>query len=147
MKNVLVPVDFSDLTGAVIGQAVTLFRLTGAALTMIHVAPPEPEFVGYESGPVSVRDAVAHRLREEHRQLQALDRQLASQGVLVTSLLIQGYPVEKILAEAARIPADVIVMGSHGRSLLRHLVVGSVTDGVLRKAMCPVLIVPVSAQR
>ena len=114
---------------------------------MIHVAPPEPEFVGYESGPVSVRDAVAHRLREEHRQLQALDRQLASQGVLVTSLLIQGYPVEKILAEAARIPADVIVMGSHGRSLLRHLVVGSVTDGVLRKATCPVLIVPVSAQR
>ena len=147
MKHVLVPVDFSDLTGAVIGQAVTLFRLTGAALTMIHVAPPEPEFVGYESGPVSVRDAVAHRLREEHRQLQALDRQLASQGVQVTSLLIQGYPVEKILAEATRIPADLIVMGSHGRSLLRHLVVGSVTDGVLRKAACPVLIVPVNAQR
>lgn len=146
MKNLLVPVDFSDLTGPVIGQAVSLFRLTGASLTMIHVAPPEPEFVGYDSGPVSVRDAVAHKLREEHRQLQALDRQLEAQGVRVTSLLIQGYPVEKILQEATRLHADLIVMGSHGRSLLRHLVVGSVTDGVLRKAPCPVLVVPLSAQ-
>lgn len=142
MKNILVAVDFSDVADRVVQEASRMATLTGAALTLVHVAAPNPDFVGYEPGPVTVRDAVAHHLREEHRRLQALERRLAEQGFRSISLLIQGYPVEKILLEAVRVHADLIVMGSHGHGLLRHLVVGSVTDGVLRKSVCPVLIIP-----
>ena len=146
MKNILVPLDFSDMTDRVADEAARMANLTGAAVTLIHVAAPDPDFVGYEPGPVSVRNNVAHELREEHRQLQATEKRLASQGLKVSSMLIQGYPVEKIAHEAVRIHAELIVMGSHGHGLLRHLVVGSVTEGVLRKAACPVLIVPAGPQ-
>lgn len=142
MKQILVPIDFSDVTGRVVGEVRRMATLTGAAITMVHVAAPNPDFVGFEPGPASVRDSVAQHMREEHRQLQAIEKELKRDGFVVTALLIQGYPVEKILMEAGRIKADLIVMGSHGHGLLRHLVVGSVTDGVLRKAPCPVLIVP-----
>jgi nucleotide-binding universal stress UspA family protein len=142
MKNILVPVDFSDVAGLVVDTAACMAKLTGAALTLLHIAAPEPDFVGYEPGPVSVRNTVAQQLRDEHRKLQAMEHRIAGHGFAVTSLLIQGFASEKILHEAARVQADMIVMGSHGHGLIRHLVVGSVTDGVLRKATCPVLIVP-----
>ena len=147
MKNILVPVDFSDIADRVVDAAACMAEMTGATITLIHVAPPEPDFVGYEPGPVTVRDAVAHRLRDEHRKLQAMEKRIAGHDFTVTSLLIQGFASEKILQEAARLSADLIVMGSHGHGLLRHLVVGSVTDGVLRKAKCPVLIVPSGARK
>ena len=61
---------------------------SSAAMTCTMVAPVEPEFVGYEPGPTSVRDAVAHQLRAEHRQLQEVEKRVAGQGVMVTALLI-----------------------------------------------------------
>lgn len=142
MKTILVPVDFSDITDRVVEESVRMARLTGAMLTLLHVAPPNPDFVGYEPGPITVRNAVAGQLRDEHRKLQAIEKKLACDGLLVAALLIQGYAADKILAEAERTCADLIVMGSHGHGLLRHLVVGSVTEGILRKVKCPVLIVP-----
>lgn len=145
MKNILVPVDFSTMTARVVNEATRMAKLTGASLTLIHIAPPNPDFVGYEPGPATVRNAVAHQFREEHRHLQALEKGVAELGLRVNALLIQGYAVEKILSEAERLQSDLIVMGSHGHGLLRHLVVGSITDGVLRKAKCPLFIVPVHA--
>ncbi len=142
MKHILVPVDFSDITARVVDQALAMARAFGAELTLLHVVPPEPEFVGYEPGPQTVRDDVARQVHEEHRLLGELDRQVEAAGVKSTALLLQGYPVEKIAKEAARLPADLVVVGSHGRSALRHLLVGSVTDGVLRAVACPVLVVP-----
>ena len=142
MKHLLVPVDFSDVTPRVLEQALQLARAFGARVTLLHVAPPDPAFVGYVAGPDSVRDQVAQDLREEHRRLGEGHRALLAAGVSGTALLVQGFPVEKILQEVDRLQADFIVMGSHGRSALRHLLVGSVTDGVLREARCPVLVVP-----
>lgn len=142
MKHLLVPIDFSDVTARVLEQARALAQAFGARVTLLHVAPPDPAFVGYAAGPDSVRDQVAHDLREEHRVLGVWHQQLSAVGIEGAALLVQGFPVEKILQEVERLGADLIVMGSHGRSALRHLLVGSVTDGVLREAKCPVLVVP-----
>ena len=142
MKNILVPVDFSDATGAVVARATDLAKALQAQITLLHVVAPEPDFVGYEPGPQSVRDTVAKHVHEEHKQLQALEKMTAGQGVPVTSLLIQGYTAEKILKECERLKSDLIVMGSHGHSALHNLLVGSVAEGVLRKASCPVVVVP-----
>lgn len=148
MKRILVPVDFSGITTPVLNAAETLARALGAELFLLHVARPEPEFISYEPGPASVRQAVAREISEEHRNLHALDRALESKGLTVTSLVIQGYTVEKILQELERLQIDLVVMGSHGHGALHHLLLGSVTEGVLRKATCPVLIIPMKqAQR
>lgn len=145
MKTILVPVDFSDATAGVVREAVRLARAFAANILMIHIAAPEPEFVGYDAGPPSVRTAVARDLVEEHRRMHELTASLDGQGVQVTALVFQGYPVEKILAEAEKWDADLIVMGAHGHGLLHNLLVGSVTEGVLRKTACPVLVVPARA--
>lgn len=142
MKRILVPVDFSAMTDAVTGMGAALAQALGAELFLLHVAQPEPEFITYEPGPASVRQAVAREISEEHRKLHALDKQLEAKGLRVTSLVIQGYTVEKILQEIERLRIDLVIMGSHGHGALFHLLLGSVSEGVLRKAKCPVLIVP-----
>jgi nucleotide-binding universal stress UspA family protein len=142
MKNVLVALDFSDASMRVLDQAVVMAERFGADLTLIHVAAAEPAFVGYEPGPAVVRDDLAHQLRDEHRKLQAMEKIPADRGVKTKALLVRGYPAEKILSEAERLNAELIVLGSHGHGMLFHLVAGSVAEAVLKKARCPVLVVP-----
>ena len=142
MKNILVPIDFSDITEGVVEEARTLCEALGAKLWLVHVAAPDPDFVGYDGGPQSVRDSVAHHLRDEHRDLQEKAETLRSGGLDAVALLIQGPTVDTILSEAKRLGADMIVMGSHGHGALHRALLGSVSEGVLHKATCPLTIVP-----
>ena len=142
MKQILAAVDFSPVTEAVATHAITMARAHGATVRLVHVAPPEPDFVGYEPGPQTVRDHIARGLRGEHRKLQEMERRLAGEGLAVRALLVQGDAAEKILKEAAEMHADLIILGSHGHGKLYELLVGSVAEAVLRRAPCPVLIVP-----
>jgi nucleotide-binding universal stress UspA family protein len=142
MKNLLVPVDLSASQPAVVAKAVELARALDGGLWLLHVAEPDPGFVGYDAGPQVVRDDVALRYREEHRSLQHTADELRSAGVDVTALLVQGATVETILTEAERLEADLIVMGSHGHGALYQALLGSVSSGVLSKTRRPVLIVP-----
>ncbi len=142
MKTILVPLDFSDCLDSLVQMAETLARPLEAKLALLHVATPEPEFIGYGPGPQSVRDNVAKQLTEVHQRMHELETQLAKQGLSVTAVTVQGYPDEKIVSEAEKLEADLIIMGSHGHGALHNLLVGSVTEGVLRKAPCPVLVVP-----
>jgi nucleotide-binding universal stress UspA family protein len=140
--SILVPVDFSDVTEAVIAQAQRLAEALGAKIWLIHVASARPDFVGYEVGPVSVRDSVARELHREHEQLQQYQDELRAEGLVATALLVPGMPPNKILEEAERIRPDMIVIGSHGHGALYHLLAGSVCEGVLKHAPCPVVVVP-----
>ncbi|MCO5045724.1 MAG: universal stress protein [Verrucomicrobia bacterium] len=142
MKRILVPVDFSPITETVLDTAKTLARALRAEIVLLHVAQPEPEFITYEPGPESVRQAVAREMTENHRKVQALHRQLETENIPATSLVVQGYIVEKILQEIERLNIDLVVMGSHGRSALYHMLLGSVSEGVLKKSKRPILIVP-----
>jgi len=142
MRNILVPIDFSPSTEPVIDIAKTLAESFSARLWLIHVASPDPDFVGYDAGPQSVRDQVADHLREEHQRLQAIATELRESGVETTALLVQGLAAEKILAESERHAADLIVMGSHGHGAMYRALMGSVSEQVLRKAGCPVTIIP-----
>jgi len=142
VKSILAPIDFSDSTEAVASTACTLARAFGAKLWLVHVAAPEPDFVGYEVGPQSVRDQRAGHLREEHRRLQELAEAIRDDGVDTAALLIQGPTVAKILSEAERVGADLIVLGSHGHGAVYRTLLGSVSESVLRQATCPVTVVP-----
>lgn len=142
MRNILVAVDFSPVTDAVIDAAVAVSRAFQSTVHLVHVEAPDPDFVGYEAGPEVVRQAVAGQIRQDHRRLQELKHASWHDPGAVSALLIQGPTVEKILAERDRLNADLIVIGSHGHGALFNLLVGSVAEGVLRRAACPVLVVP-----
>ena len=143
MKTILVPIDFSDATAPVIAQAQLFARAFGSNLVLLKVAEPEPDFVGFEPGPQTVRVAVAHDYRAEHARIDELKAQCATTGLTVTGLHVQGPIVEKILEQAAEHGAGLIVMGSHGHGALYELLVGSVTQGVMKGTKCPVVVVPV----
>ena len=142
MRNLLAAVDFSAVSEAVIEQAASLAQAFSGELTLVHVAAPDPDFVGYAAGPQTVRDDRAREIRAEHRELEAIARDLRDRGITVRALLIQGPTVEQILTEGKRIQADAIVIGSHGHSALYRALLGSVSEGVVRAARCPVLVVP-----
>ncbi|MEA3188747.1 MAG: hypothetical protein QOD99_2577 [Chthoniobacter sp.] len=141
MKTILAPVDFSDATPLVAAAAQKLAQAFGARIVLLHVVEPEPVFVGYETGPETIRIAVAGDVHQEHQQLEAVKASLP--GLDVIALQIQGPVAEKILHESVQQHADYIVLGSHGHGALYHLLAGSVTSAVLRRAGCPVLVVPV----
>lgn len=139
---ILAAIDFSDATPTILRLVEEWARKFQCPVCLLHVAPPNPSFVGYEAGPQTVRDQVAEEVREEHRKLHEMQSDLKGKGLNVHALLIQGPTAEKIVEEAERQKAGLIIMGSHGHGAMYHLLVGSVSDGVLRKATCPVLIIP-----
>lgn len=141
-KPILVAVDFSDVGHGVIEVARDSAAAFDCELLLIHVADPDPEFVGYEPGPQSVRDAVAKRFHKEHSELQGIAKSLREGGLAVKPLLIQGVASEKIVEEAAGHNARLIVMGTHGHGALRELLVGSTSHAVIMSAPCPVVLVP-----
>jgi len=146
MNNILAAIDFSDISPAVIDRAAQIARCFSSQLWLIHVAAPNPDFIGYGTGPQSERDWRAKTLRTEHKYLQDRALELEQSGIKVTPLLIQGTTVETILQKAAKLNADMIIIGSHGHGALYKALLGSVSEGIIRQAFCPVLIVPAKTQ-
>ena len=140
--RLLVPLDLSSATDRVLAAATAVARDTGAGVWLLHVAEPDPAFVGYEAGSAAVRDQVAHEYRDEHRRLQEHAKQLRDAGIDTTPLLIRGPTAETILHEAAHLEVDLIVMATHGRGAVFDILVGSVSHAVLRQSRIPVLMVP-----
>ena len=136
INNIVCPVDFSTLSDAAIDHASTLARRHGAVLHFIHVY--EPVFAdGYIEGmPVQPPPADVESLRG---QLQAIRPTCETTGY--HHELIFGFPGGSIVGYAQTHQADLIVMGTHGRSGPSRLIMGSVAETVMRAASCPVLVV------
>ncbi len=147
MNTILVPVDFSDASPRVVETARQLASAFRSRIVLLNVAEPEPDFVGFEPGPITVRQSVARDFKVEHQHLEEMKKLAAQDGAEVQALHIQGPSVEKILHEAGEQQASWIVMGSHGHGALYELLVGSVTHGVMKGAKCPVVIVPAAAAK
>lgn len=141
MNQIAALLDFSEATDRVVDLAQKLALGLGAQLWLLHVEAPDPDFVGYEAGPQSVRDNVADEMHQHHRRLQQLADSARQAGIETTALLLQGPTVEALVEKARQLDTDLLVMGTHGRSGLKKLLLGSVSDGVLRSAHCPVLLV------
>lgn len=140
--KLLVALDFDATYEPVIEQAKVLARAFSSPLWLLHVASPDPDFVGYGVGPPSERDAVARRFHQEHCRLQESAQALRATGLDCTAVLVQGPTIEKILSEAEKLPADLIIIGSEGKGPVERVFAGSTSEGVLHGASVPVLVVP-----
>lgn len=140
--KLLAALDLASTTPAVLREARNWARRLEGQLFLLHVAEPDPDFIGYAPGPDTVRDAVARKFHREHQQIENAAVELRQDGVDTTALLVQGPTAETILKEAERLHADVILMGTRARGALNELIAGSTSKGVLHRSTRPVLLVP-----
>jgi nucleotide-binding universal stress UspA family protein len=140
--KLLVGVDLSESTEKVLKKAEEIAKALSARVWLLHVAEPDPDFVGLKAGPPTVRDSLSEEFHAEHRQIQATADRWRKTGLDTTALLVQGPTAETILNQASELQIDMIVVGSHGRGAMYQLLVGSVSEKVLHKSGCPVLVIP-----
>ncbi len=141
--NIVVGYDFSEHAAEVMKVAERCAASMAGSLWLIHVAEAEPDFVGYKAGPPTVREELAQQFRHEHQELQRHAGALREAGVNCTALLVRGPVAATLLKEAGRLKADVIIVGSHGHGAMLQLLLGSVSEQILKKATCPVLVIPI----
>lgn len=141
-KNILALLDFSAVTEKVVTRAGDLALFYEAKCWLIHVATPDPEFVGYKVGPQYIRDHRAGVLAEEHHKMQGYKAQLLQKGIDCETLLVQGQINATIEAEIKKLDIQMVVLGSHGRSRIHNLFVGSVCEFMLRNATVPLMVIP-----
>lgn len=144
LTRILCPTDFSDVSQRAEAYAVALARHYEATLHLLHVDPPLPLMAPYGEVPVDIRLFEEQRERAAADLAAARDRARAS-GVPADTSLRGGHPAREILDIARNQAVDMVVIGTHGRGGVEHLLLGSVAEKVLRKAPCPVLVVPPAA--
>ena len=145
IRRILCPIDFSDASRHALAHAVVIGQWYGSHITALHVGSP---MVILLSPPVLFAEMPGEVLPSKTNR-QELEGQLrdwlspAHSAGLQTDLIVdEGNPAASILEHAASLPANLIVMGTHGRGGFERLVLGSVAEKILRKARCPVMTVP-----
>lgn len=144
LRRILCPTDFSEVSTKAEAYAVALASRYEARLSLLHIDPPIPVMAPYGEIPVDIRLFDEQR-RQAGRDLAAAGERARKAGVPTDVELRGGAPAREILGAAADPTVDLIVLGTSGRGGVEHLLLGSVAERVLRRAPCPVLVVPGTA--
>jgi nucleotide-binding universal stress UspA family protein len=140
VRRILAPVDFSDNTPPILEWAAHLAEEHGSSVVLLHAYHLPVEFQQLE-GAYLPPDFWASVKTDAEQQLGALAVQLREKGLTAETAVCEGYAATVIVEEAAARDVDLIVIGTHGLSGLKHLLLGSIAERVVQKAPCPVLTV------
>lgn len=142
VRRILHPTDFSRASGAAFLKAVALAKESRAQLLLVHVMLPPTPFIGdgYVS-PKTYQELEAAARRSAQRELAKVAARAQKAKARVKAVLLEGVPYDRIARAARSKGADLIVMGTHGRSGLSKFFLGSVAERVIALAPCPVLTV------
>ena len=138
IKTLLCPVDFSQMSRAVLDYAVFMAQSHQAQLKLIHVVDQLHGFDSYKILHMTAIEIPHEMERQARTQLKEL---VATLPIPATFDIRFGRAADEIVIQAKEDEVELIVMGSHGRSGISHLLVGSVAESVVRHAPCPVLVV------
>ena len=137
IKKILCPYDFSEISEKALIEAANFASLFVSELDVIHVLP---EFISNKKIKKKIRyDELLKPLYEE--TINNILEILKKNNINANSFVYEGEPSEKIILHAKRKDMDLIVIGARGLGLIKGLLIGSVTDSVLKKSDCPVLII------
>ena len=139
INRILVPTDFSEHGLSALNYAATFADEFSASVDLFHVIEPIP--VG-----ATLTHGIGARVQDEIRkaaeqQMEALNGEWQKHSFSVRRSVVEGHPFVEIVRKARECEADVIVMGTHGRGAVTHMLLGSVAERVVREAPCPVLTV------
>ncbi|MDQ0592972.1 nucleotide-binding universal stress UspA family protein [Chryseobacterium ginsenosidimutans] len=143
MINIVLPVDFGDKTEQLIDGAVKFAKQVNGKIFLIHVAPSDIGFAIGDMGFQYFPEVEENEIREELVQLNKIEQIILAHDVDCEHLLKQGIAKDIILDYAKTNNADFIVMGSHGRSGIYDVFVGSLTKGITKDSSVPVLVLPI----
>jgi nucleotide-binding universal stress UspA family protein len=141
MKTILVAVDLSDVTMKVVKVAVYLAKPFQSKIILMHAIERLPHLSAASVDPAAVAPLQEQGLNFTDA-LGRLREMISLVGLDSITVEMEGPPVDVILAQAENSRVDLIVLGSHNHGLLHNLFTGSVVDGILQRAKCPVLVVP-----
>lgn len=141
-RRILHPSDFSRASGAALSRAIELAKANRAELIVAHVLTLPIPMVGEGYIPPRIFEEMEASTRAHaQKRLDALVAKARKAGVRARGLVLEGVPHERIVSAAKRQRADLVVMGTHGRTGLARFFVGSVADRVVAMAPCPVMTV------
>jgi universal stress protein A len=135
-RKILCPIDFAEHSSAALDVALKLAQQNDAALYLLSVAAIPAGAAGFQPVPM---DPYPSLEKDQREQLIKLARERIPSSVRYETLVISGDPAERVLDAARDLGVDLIVMGTHGRRGLSHLVLGSVAARVVRESPIPVL--------
>jgi nucleotide-binding universal stress UspA family protein len=139
IRRILAPTDFSELSTQGLKSALELAQTFGAKLLLLHVVEP-PAYPVEGIVPSHLGAPLLDDLeRQASNELAQILPEVQGSGVDVARRVVVGTPYRKIVEVAEEEKADLIVMTTHGRTGLSHLVMGSVAEKIVRTAPCPVL--------
>jgi nucleotide-binding universal stress UspA family protein len=140
-RHVLVPLDGSLLAEGALGDAVAIAEAQGAAITLLQVLPPVNDVLEIGGDRLYVDEQIETRRARALEYLDRVRHRIAGRKVTVGVAVVTGSAADAILDYASSQAADLIVMGSHGRSGIRRWILGSVAEKVLHGAGGPVLLI------
>jgi len=141
-KRILVPTDGSDITGRAVATALGLAKTLGAEIFTICVKEPFPYGAVAEMQPTPPQEFFDAQERTAAKNVRAVIDACDAAGIVCHAQTVEGLqPWEAIVEHAAAQQCDLLVMGSHGRSGLASLFLGSETQDVLKHTKLPVLVV------
>ena len=142
IKKILCPVDFSESSENALRYALVLAKAHDASLDLYHVlelpaysVPGDSEFAGLSFEYMKDVEQICTK------RLNDMAREIREEHAKVMTTIESGEPFSSIIRKARKDEADLIVMGTHGRTGLQHVLIGSVAEKVVRKSPCPVLTV------
>ncbi|OBW42943.1 universal stress protein UspE [Chryseobacterium sp. MOF25P] len=143
MINIILPVDFGEKTDQLVDGAVKFAKEVNGKICLIHVAPTDIGFAIGDMGYQYFPEVEENEIREELVLLNKINQRIIAQDVDCEHILKQGIAKDIILEYADLKKASYIVMGSHGRSGIYDVFVGSLTKGLTKSSKIPVLVLPI----
>lgn len=141
-NTIIAAVDFSEVTYTVLTETIEMARAFDSDVVVMHVVQYVPETTLYE-GEMILPDLPMQEMLEENseKQLREAQKRIKSAGIQCDVCLRDGSPSHEILEEVEKVDPRMVVIGSHGHGALYHLVLGSVSEKIVDKSQCPVLVV------
>ncbi|NAW50536.1 universal stress protein [Elizabethkingia argentiflava] len=143
MKTIVLPIDFSEKSEYLIDEAIKFAQEVKARLSLIHVTPLDIGFAIGDMGFQYFPEVEKSEIKEELLQLNHLEQRVRDRGIECDHILKQGEAASIILDHAEEKKADYIVIGSHGRSGMYDVFIGSLTKSITKNSPIPVLVIPV----
>lgn len=143
MINIVLPVDFGESTDRLIDGAIKFAKETNGRICLIHVASADIGFAIGDMGFQYFPEVEQNEIKSELNRLNDIEQRIIAQNIECEHLLKQGVAGDIILEYANVKNAGYIVMGSHGRSGIYDVFVGSLTKELTRRSTIPVLVIPI----
>jgi universal stress protein A len=140
LRRILAPTDFSTNSEKAVQYAIELARLIGARLTLLHVVP-EPSALDYTMQGIPIDEIQGWKDEAETKLAGELAKAKLAYQAVDSALTMALHPRDEIVRAATQLPADLLVLSTHGYTGWRHALFGSDAEKILEHAPCPVVVI------